>query len=143
MTTVASTAFVGKIYLAVGNGASPEVFERYCEIDSMSGIGGKNALVDVTTFCSDGYMQYIPGLSDGTEVTFSGNYSMNDPIQEGLMDDVDNKVTRNVQIQIDGSSPNKTFDMALAMLSWELDPSVSKQNVIKFVGKITGPIIRA
>jgi len=136
-------AFVGKIFLAVGDGASPETYQRYCEVDSISGVGVKNALVDVTTFCSDGNMEYISGLSDGSEVTFSGNYSMNDDIQDDLMDDVDTKTTRKFQLQIDGSSPNKTFDFSMAMLSWELDPSVSKQNVIKFVGKITGPIVRA
>jgi len=140
MTT---SAFVGKIFLAVGDGASPETYQRYCEVDSISGVGVKNALVDVTTFCSEGSMEYIPGLSDGSEVTFSGNYSMNDDIQDDLMDDVDAKTTRKFQLQVDGSSPNKTFSFSMAMLSWELDPSVSKQNVIKFVGKITGPIVRA
>jgi hypothetical protein len=118
------------------------VFTRYCEIDSMSGIGVKNDLVDVTTFCSGGSKQYIGGLSDGKEVTFGANYVMDEPIQESLMADVDTKATRNVEIQIDGSSTPRSFAMALAMLDWEFDPSVSKQNVIKFIGKITGPIVR-
>lgn len=135
-------AFVGKIFMAVGDGASPPTYTRYCEVDTISGVGVKNALVDVTTFCSDGNMEYIPGLSDGSEVTFSGNYSMSNTIQEDLMDDVDSKATRAFELQIDGSSPFKNFKFNMAMLSWELDPSVSKQNVIKFVGKVTGPIVR-
>lgn len=136
-------AFVGKVFLAVSDGASPPNYTRYCEVDSISGVGVKNALVDVTTFCSDGNMEYIPGLSDGSEVTFSGNYSMSNTIQEDLMNDVDNKATRGFELQIDGSSPNRKFVFLMAMLSWELDPSVSKQNVIKFVGKITGKITRS
>lgn len=141
----ASQAFVGKAYLAVGDGGSPETFTRYCEVDSISGVGQKNALVDVTTFCSGGSMEYIGGLSDGTEVTFTANYT-NTPgpdltIQDSLITDVEAKITRNATIQMGDSSPGeKTFHFAMAMLSWELTPSVSKQNQIKFVGKITGPI---
>lgn len=137
-----NTPFVGKVFLAVGNGASPETFARYCEVDSMSGIGAANALIDVTTFCSGGVKEYIAGLSDGKQVTFGANYAMDEPIQEGLMDDVDNKVKRNVQIQIDGDSPFRLFSMTLTMLDWEFDPQVAKQNVIKFIGKITGRIVR-
>src|SRR4029077_10345627 len=120
-----TTAFVGKIFLAVGDGASPETFTRYCEVDSISGVGVKNALVDVTTFCSEGNMEYIPGLSDGSEVTFSANYSQSEDTQDDLMDDVDAKNTRHFQLQIDGTSPQKVFSFSMAMISWELNPSVS------------------
>jgi hypothetical protein len=136
---------VGQVFLAVGNGATPtEAFTRYCEVDSMSGIGVKNDLVDVTTFCSGGSKQYIGGLSDGKEVTFGANYVMDDPIQEDLMADVDAKAQRNVEIQVAGpaGSTAKSFAMTLTMLDWDFDPSVSKQNAIKFIGKITGPIVR-
>ena len=138
-----ATPFVGQIFLAVGNGASPEVFTRYCEIDTMSGIGAANALVDVTTFCSGGHKEYIGGLSDGKQVTFGANYAMNEPVQEALIADVEAKNRRNFEVQIDGESPMHIFKMTLAMLDWELDPQVAKQNVIKFIGKITGPILRS
>jgi hypothetical protein len=139
------TPFVGAVFLAIGNGAAPEVFTRYCEVDSLSGVGVKNDLVEVTTFCSGGAKEYIGGLSDGKEVTFGANYVMDEPIQESLMADVDAKAKRNVEVQIDGpqGSTVKSFAMTLTMLDWEFDPSVSKQNVIKFIGKITGPIVRS
>jgi hypothetical protein len=137
-------AFVGKAFLAVGNGDSPEGFDVYCNIDTISGIGQKNDLVEVTTFCSNGAKQYIPGLSDGSEVSFSANYSLDDATQEALIDDVDNKANRNFVLTMGDDSPaSKVFTFTLAMLSWELDPSVSKQNVIKFTGKMTGPVIRS
>ncbi|HEY4970953.1 MAG TPA: hypothetical protein VII35_13695, partial [Steroidobacteraceae bacterium] len=116
--------FVGDIFLAIGNGASPESFTRYCEVDTMSGIGHANALIDVTTFCSGGYKQYIGGLSEGKQFTFGANYGMNEPIQEQLIADVESRAIRNVQIQVDGESPGCTFHMALTMLDWELDPQV-------------------
>lgn len=141
-----SEAFVGKVYLAVGDGASPENFSRYCEIDSISGIGEKNALVDVTTFCSDGFMEYVSGLSEGTEVTFGANYvkksaSEDRLIQQGLILDVQNKVRRHFTVEIGDDSPMDTMYLSMAMLSWELAPSVAKQNAIKFVGKISGKIV--
>lgn len=144
--TTDNPAFVGKAYVQVGNGGSPETFERYCEIDSISGLGQKNALVDVTTFCSGGVMEYIAGLSDGSEVTFGGNLTLttDEAMQDGLIDDVENKVTRNFEIQFGDASPAELkFTFKMAMLSWEVVPSVSKQNQIKFVGKITGPIGRS
>lgn len=139
----ATTPFVGKVFWAVGDGGSPESFTRYCEVDSMSGIGAANALIDVTTFCSNGVKEYIGGLSDGKQVTIGANYAMDEPIQEGLIDDVENKARRNFEVQIDGDSPFRLFKMTLIMLDWEFDPQVAKQNVIKFIGKITGSIVRS
>jgi hypothetical protein len=137
-----SSAFVGKAFLEVGNGESPETFARYCEVADMSGIGQKNDQVDVTTFCSGGFKQYIPGLSDGSELSFGANFSMDEPIQEQLMDDVDDKNNRNIQIVVEGTSPPYIFHITVAMLSYDFTPSVSKQNTIKFTGKATGPITR-
>lgn len=137
------TPFVGKVYWAVGDGASPEAFTRYCEVDSMSGIGTANALIDVTTFCSNGVKEYIAGLSDGKQVTIGANYAMGEPIQEDLIGAVESKETRNFEVQIDGESPNRLFKMTLTMLDWEFGPQVAKQNTIKFIGKITGQIARS
>jgi phage FluMu gp28-like protein len=137
-----SSAFVGKVFLEVGNGESPETFSRYCEVADMSGIGTKNDQVDVTTFCSNGFKEYVAGLSDGSEMSFGANFSMDEPIQEQLMDDVDDKNRRNVQIVVEGSSPPYIFHAELAMLSYDFVPSVSKQNTIKFTGKSTGRLAR-
>lgn len=146
MVAPASQAFVGKTYLAVGDGASPEVFTRYCEVDSISGVGEKNTLVDVTTFCSEGVMQYIPGLADGSEVTFGANMTLttgaDKTTQDGLIADVKGKVTRNFTIEFgDGSPTEDVLHFAMAMISYEYAPSVSKQAAIKFIGKITGGIV--
>ena len=141
-TAETTDAFVGKAFLAVGNAASPEIFTRYCEITEIGGFGEKNDQVEVTTFCSGGVKEFIPGLSEGQEVSFTANYSLQNTIQEGLISDVKNKVTRNFQLQIGDDSPvTRTYAFSLAMLSWEIDPSVSKQNEIKFTGKQTGEIV--
>jgi hypothetical protein len=136
-------SFVGKCFLEVGNGESPETFTRYCQVADMSGIGTKNDQVEVTTFCSGGFKEYIAGLSDGSEMSFGANFSMVDATQDQLMDDVDDKAERNVQIVVEGTSPPRMFAATLAMLSYDFAPSVSKQNTIKFTGKATGPIVRS
>jgi hypothetical protein len=139
---VPTDAFVGQAYLFVGNGDSPEQYTQYCEIDTISGVGQKNDQVDATTFCSGGVKQYIAGLSDGNEVSFGANYSLSNAVQEGLIDDVEAKKIRAFQLVVGNDSPQKIFQFNLTMLSWELDPSVSAKNTIKFSGKITGPIAR-
>lgn len=141
---VATEAFVGKAYLAVGDGNSPETFTRYCEVDTISEIGVTNDLVEATTFCSGPDKEYIPGLGDGTEVTFSGNYSLENTVQEELIGKVEGKDRVHFQLQMGDDSPvSRIFAFTLAMLTWGLTPSVSKQNGVKFVGKITGPIVRS
>lgn len=139
---MATKAFVGNVILYVGDGASPEAFVPYCEIDDVGGIGAKNDQVEATTFCSDGDKEFIAGLSEGNEASFGANYSLDDDVQEGLIDDVENKVNRSFQIRAGKNSPQRVFTFVLAMLSWEFDPAVSAQNKIKFTGKITGPIVR-
>jgi hypothetical protein len=139
---VATDAFVGKAYLGVGNGDSPEVYTTYCEIDTIGGVGQKNDQVDATTFCSAGVKQYIAGLSDGNEVSFGANYSLTNEQQEQLISDVENKANRAFELVMGDDSPQRIFQFVLTMLSWQVDPSVSAKNMIKFTGKITGPIVR-
>jgi hypothetical protein len=142
-TVQKTNAFVGQDYLAVGNGSSPESYTRFCEITDIGGIGEKNDQVDATTFCSGGFKQFIAGLSEGNDVSFTANYTLIDrTIQEGLIDDVQNKARRSFQLQVGDDSPSENFTFDLAMLSWEYDPSLASKNEIKFAGKITGPIIR-
>ena len=135
-------AFVGKVFLEVGDGASPENFTRYCNITDIGGFGEKNDQVEVTTFCSGGVKQFIPGLSEGQELDFTANYALSDPTQEQLISDVKGKVNRNFKLVIGDDSPvSRTYGFTLAMLSYEIDASVSKQNAIKFSGKQTGQIV--
>lgn len=135
-----SKAFVGKVFLAVGDGASPEVFTRYCEMDSISGLGQANAQVEVTTFCSGGVKEYVPGLADGNVVTIGANYDPLNTVQNALIADVKAKTNRHFELQVDEDSPATVFHFSLAMLSWDVEPSISAQNKVTFTGKISGDI---
>jgi hypothetical protein len=141
------TAFVGNAVLAVGNGESPETFQAFCAVTDIGGVGEKNDQVDVTTFCNGGSKHYIPGLSDGNEFSFSSNFTVtagaDKTIQDDLIATVKAKGNRNFQIQMGIDSPFALFSFNAAMLSWEVDPSIDKQNVVKFTAKISGPVLYA
>lgn len=137
---MATKAFVGKVFLKVGNGASPEVFTRYCEMTSLSGLGQANDQVEATTFCSNGSKEYIPGLADGKEVTVEANYDPLNVTQNQLIADVKAKHTRNFEVEIEEDSPATVFHFAAAMLSWEMGPSISAANKVTFTFKISGDI---
>lgn len=141
MTT---NAFVGKVFLERGDGGSPETYTRVCQIFGIGGLGQTNALVDATTFCSNGSREYIPGLADGSEVTLNANFetpSFSTSQIKKMIDDVGSKATRAFQVVIDdGVNPAVTLQFLAACLSWELGPSIDNKNTINFSIKISGSI---
>lgn len=142
MTTA---AFVGKVFLERGDGNSPELFTRVCQIFGISGVGQTNALVDATTFCSEGSREFIPGLADGSEITLNANFETtafaSSQLKE-MIDDVTNKANRAFQIVIDdGVHPSVTLSFTGACLSWEFGPSIDNKNTINYGVKISGSII--
>lgn len=133
-------AFVGEWFVYRGNGASPEVFSKVCNVTDLGGLGAQNALVRATNTCSNGSEEYISGLSDGQEFTATTNYHMSDETRNAMLDDVDNKATRNFQVRFENGSPTETYAFAAVCLGWELQPSLSDPNRIVFTFKITGAI---
>lgn len=135
------SAFIGKIFFEKGNDASPAVFARVCEVFSISGLGKTKSLVDVTTFCSNGVREYIPGLADGQEMTLELNYDPESSNIGNLIADVDQDFVRDYRIVVEfGGSPQKTFTFSGVPLSWVLNPSVDNRNTITFTVKISGDI---
>lgn len=134
-------AFVGKVFLERGDGGSPESYTRVCQIFGISGVGQTNALVDATTFCSNGSREYIPGLADGSEVTLNANFETAAAVLRSMIADVKNKATRAFRIVLDDDiNPPVTLYFNAACLSWELGPSIDNKNTINFGVKISGDI---
>lgn len=134
------TAFVGNIFFEYGDAASPEVFTRVCQVFGISGVGETNALVDATTMCSAGSVEYIGGLKDGNEITFELNYEQADTDIGALIAQVKAKAVRNYQVVVEQLSPDEVFSFAGLPLSWELVPSVDGRNTFNFVVKVSGDI---
>lgn len=143
---MSTNAFVAQASLWRGSGGSPQTFSQICQTFNISGLGETNTLVDVTTFCSGGNMEYISGLSDGTQVTLDLNLETKD--SQAIWDmvaDVKAKATRSFEwrVQGDPTQPGvvvRTFHLDLVCLGWELKPSTTAKNTITFTGKVTGPI---
>lgn len=133
-------AFVGDMFLERGNGASPEVFTRICQVFGISGLGESNELVEATTFCSLGNREYLGGLADGDEMTIECNYEQGDVNLLAMITDVKNKATRSFQVVAAHSSPNEVFSFSAVCMSWTLNPSVEDRNTISFGLKISGAV---
>lgn len=136
-------AFVGGVYLARGGGGSPETFTRICQVFGLSSFGAKNTLVDATTMCSGGAMEYISGLSDGSEIAADMNYESLDAVQLAMIDQVAAKAIGDFVLQVEGTTAgvtDVTFAFQARYLGWELKPSVAGKNTITFSLKISGPI---
>lgn len=145
---MATNAFVGGVELWRGNGGSPQAFERICQVFGISGLGETNALVDATTFCSDGNAEYIGGLADGSEVTFELNYEtvtpgaavIDDMIQSVKDKSIDSYELRAYGDPNDPDTVKQTFHFDGLALSWTLNPSPTAKNSISFGVKVSGAI---
>lgn len=126
-----------------GDGGGTEVFTSIGEIFGVSGLGVNNNLIDVTSFDSAGSREYIGGLADGQELTIEANYLPADTEQVALVNDVENKTNRNIQITHSDGTTTTQFDFAVTPISWNAAPSVDDKNVITFGLKISGAITRS
>lgn len=135
------TAFVGNIFFEyLDLVPSPDAYVRVCQVFSIDGIGETNNLVDATTFCSGGSMEYIAGLADGAEISIEANYEQGGTDLHVLIAQVKAKAARDYQIVVEQLSPSEAFQFSAIPLSWTLNPSVDGRNTITFSFKITGDI---
>lgn len=135
-----ATAFIGKIFFERGDDNSPTGYTRICTVFSLPGFGKTNSLEDVTTFCSNGSREYIPGVSDGDEISVEANYDQSDASLIAVQGDIDAKLTRPYRIVIEQYSPNIAYQMFLAGIMWKIKPSPDSKNAIEFNFKISGEI---
>ena len=125
-----------------GTNASPIVYTELPEVLSVSGIGQTNPLIEVTSFDSTA-KEYIAGLADGTEVSIECNYIATNSAITGLLTNIEAGSTINFKATYTATSPNKRFTFQAVCLSYEIAPSFSDKNTIKFSLKVTGSITRS
>ena len=121
---------------------SPPAYTSLPEVLSVSGIGQTNPLIDSTSFDSTA-KEYIAGLADGTEVQVECNYIAANAAITGMLTNVEAGSTIYVKATYSGVFPSKTFTFSAVCLSYEVTPSFSDKNMIKFSLKISGSITRA
>ena len=143
-----SNAFLNGVTIQRSANVSPLVLSSIPEVNSMSGLGKTNPLVDVTSFDSSA-REYIAGLADGSEITLECNYLPDNTVQAAIVADVDSGT--NFYMQIVATNPNsgtspiaaETFTFLVTPLSWEFGPSYDDKNTMSFTLKISGDITRS
>lgn len=135
--------FVGYMYLEIAGAGSPSQYTRICEATGISGIGKTNALVESTTFCSNGTREYIPGLADGAEITIDANYIVSSAMRRLLMEAVDDRSNVQMRLVVDQDADDtidEEYRFEAAALSYTLNPSLDEKNAVSFTFKISGVI---
>lgn len=129
---MATAADIGKWALSMGATAIEEVL-------SVSELGTTNSLIDVTNFDSDpGRMEYIAGLSDGSEMSIECNRVDAAPGQVALIAAVRSQSTETFTLVYDATT-TYTFDGVC--MSETINPSISEQNKLSFSVKVSGDIV--
>jgi hypothetical protein len=122
-----------------GDGGGPEVFTEVKGVVDVSGFGITNEQEDVTNFSSGAVREYIAGLADGSDVTFTVLRDPADAQQEGMRADVNSKVNRNFQfVEDDGAGTTITYTVQMVMIGWTQGPSFEGRNTIDIAVKISG-----
>lgn len=140
-----SNAFLNGVTISRSANASPLAFSSIPEVNSMSGLGKTNPLVDVTSFDSAA-REYIAGLADGSEITMECNYLPGNAAQDAIVADVDSGTNFMVRVAVEnpnsGTSPlaTDTYEFLVVPLSWEFGPSFDDKNTMTFTLKISGDI---
>jgi hypothetical protein len=97
--TGASVLTAGASGVLSSGAAGTEVFSTVLEISGFSGPTNTRELIDAThTESTDGFREFIGGLKDGGEISFSGNFLPASEQQQGLFDDLLDTSPHNYQI---------------------------------------------
>jgi len=129
-------AFTGGLSVKHGDGASPEVFTAIEEVQSLSGLGKTNPLIDVTHHASTA-REYIAGLPDGAELTIECNrVHTASNIQDAVIAEVDAKTNFNMEITLTDGTTSLTYSFVCTPVSWSVAPSYDDKTALTLVVKM-------
>lgn len=116
-----------------GGTTSPAAYTAIPEILSISGMpAGIPDLVDVTNHDSPGlYREQITGLIQLNEITITANY-IADVTQDAIRDDLEAGTERYYEIEIPAVGGNQICRFPARARSWDIDPQIAAQQILKF-----------
>jgi hypothetical protein len=128
--------------LAIGNGASPEVFTTITERFSIPAIGGKKGQIDFSNHDSVGFKEFkAEDLAEGEELQVKCNMIPDNVAQELVVTAYTGGTTNNWKVTFVGG---KTRTFPGVVLALHDDPSeLDGRVVFDFTIKIAGNITRA
>ncbi len=125
--------------IAIGNGASPEVFNNIGEVKSIQGPDGQAAEID-TTNLSSAAREFNMGLPDEGNVSISANYDPADTYQTAVKTARDNQTQTNFKITCADTSTTEITFAAYVMrfsLAWDIDNVAMLDMTLRITGAIT------
>jgi predicted secreted protein len=96
-----SAVFAHGTFLKIGDGGGTEVFTTVAEVNKLKGPMLKLNTIDVTNHSSGGWKEFIAGLLEAGDVTFTINFQPQQATHSntsGLLRDLRTKVKRNFQL---------------------------------------------
>lgn len=135
-----TSAVLGKgAALALGSGASPQVYTTIAEVLRCGPIGSTNPEVNVTNLDSTA-QEYIAGLADGNTVEFEMNWVVGNAQQQSLRTSAAAGSTVNLRMIWD-TSPQTRAVFDLVLLNFEMGETTPEQQITARVsGRISGSI---
>lgn len=131
--------------LQIGDGGTPtEAFTTIAEVTNISGPGLSMDTIDITYHGATGaWRQFIAGLKDAGEVTFSINFmpaSTTHSYTAGLLNDYNNRTQRNFRLQFTDAGPTQWI-LPCLITNFEpgepIDNQVTADVTLKVVGAPT------
>jgi hypothetical protein len=126
--------------IAIGDGASPEVFDKVDEVFSIGPVGGTKSLIDFSSHDSVSFMEYqVADLADGDEIAVEANEVPGNISQDAVRTAYDAATTDNWKVTYrDGTTEVFTgIVMRLQTDASELDGRVIFRFTVKIAGAIT------
>lgn len=134
------TLIGNELVLAMGDGDSPEVFEDFCAIGDVAGLGESKPLVDVTAICDDA-RKFRNGLKEGAEMTIAANLIQGDAQTRALFGRYQTDDIVNFQYRFKGVSPAEYFAWSATILGWAIAAPIGEKATLTFTMKISGPVV--
>jgi len=130
--------------LKIGDGGSPETFTTIAEVTDISGPSLSADTIDVTNHNSaGGYREFIQGLKDAGEVTFTINFIPTESTHNaatGLLKDYEDGTLRNFQLVFPDAG-NTTWSFAAVVTGFEpaepIDDKLAADVTLKISGQPT------
>ncbi len=131
------------IVIARGDGGSPEVFTLIAEISDFDGPGGERPDIDISSLDSTA-REFLPGLKDGGDFTFTANMLPVDAQHVGLrdVDLAETTTARNFRITLTDTGAT-TISFAAFVKQYRPSGGVDDKLIANVTMRVTGDPVYA
>ena len=122
-----------------GNAASPEVFTTIAEVGTITGPSQSSEFVQVTNQDSSAH-EFIAGIVDPGEITFSVNYAPQNATHQALLTDFGDKSSDNYELVFPTGNAADKWEFAAAVTGAEVTAPIDGPIQLSVTLKVTGSV---